>query len=214
MNETTSKIASPELKERLKLTFGTTYLMLTSVLQGVLLAVLVTMIEGPRNELDPSSWVRVATSCLIAILVWNEYRMGATQFVWIPDLVDTLIPFSLAATQFLVIRFCFHEEWLWFLGLSGFYFAGLIAYENMYRRAKTGDDSNLLVLQQMGLWRYITPIACGIFCILCLVLGLFLKKGIIIEWKSLSTIILLCNLAFLVRGEFVWKRVTKLATKI
>ncbi|HVT60342.1 MAG TPA: hypothetical protein VHR45_18360 [Thermoanaerobaculia bacterium] len=196
--------------------FAVTYLTLISILQAVSLGLLATLVDRhlELDLLDVDNWLRIATSVVVAVLVWNEYRMGVAQFAWVPSLVDTVIPFTLGIVQFGLFRASVKgTDSHWFIAISCLYIAGVVGYENMYRSAKAEGDVNPDVLRAIGGWRKANPLlglaGAGLFGSFAAITS----SGRTVSWVRLTLLAatLVLTVAFLVRGEANWRRVVRLA---
>lgn len=210
--------SSENLLHHLRTTFGPTYLTLISILQGVLLGLMATLIDENFRSMGPENWMRTIASLLVVILVWNEYRMGATQFVWVPRLVDTLIPFALGGVQWVGIRSSFLDPALWFASIGIFYLLAVAGYENMYRHAGAAGKGrvNRGLITALGRWRVINPLLCGA---ISAVAGGF---GWLVWFMDLShqthqvmiAVILATQMGMLWRSELNWKAVIRVADSL
>ncbi len=89
---------APEIvSQRLKSQFAPAYLTLTSIIQGVALAVLAARVEATYTQFDSTDWLLTIATFLAFVTLWHEYLMQALAFVWIPTLLDSLVPFAFLA---------------------------------------------------------------------------------------------------------------------
>jgi len=58
--------------------FSSTYLTLTSIIQGVTLGYLVVVVDDEKGRFEPAHWLLVATTFLIIVAAWHEYMMAVT----------------------------------------------------------------------------------------------------------------------------------------
>jgi len=194
--------------------FAVTYLTLISILQAVALGFLATLVDAHFHSLQSGHWLRIATSVVVAVNVWNEYRMGVAQFAWVPSLVDTLIPFTLGIVQFALFRASvLSTDFLWLCAVGCLYLAGVAGYENMYRRAKAEGSINIDVLGAIGGWRTANPFICLALAGLSAVFAAIAVSGRSVGWVRLTLLsaTLALTVLFMIRGEANWRRVVRLA---
>ncbi len=112
---------APEIvSQRLKSQFAPAYLTLTSIIQGVALAVLTARVEANYTQFDATDWLLTIATFLMFMTLWHEYLMQALAFVWMPTLLDSLVPFAFLASELFAAHFVYHglRGWLLALGLS------------------------------------------------------------------------------------------------
>ncbi len=190
--------AASVVRERLRNSLAPHYLTLISILQGALLAYVLSVATQPQV-----GWPLKISLVLIVITVWNEYRMGATLFLWIPHLWDSLIPFGLGIFQFLVIHSIKAEPTgsEWFKWLAALYGLAFVAYVYMYVRAYL-DGTNAGVLKMGRHFLWINPVfssglALGFY-------GLYMSQAPIDNnWVAVAILV------FLLKGELNWWWVTR-----
>lgn len=90
---------------RLKELFVPAYLTLISIVQGVALSMLAGLVEAGYAQFDAVTWVLVVVTLISYVAVWNEYVQGIATYVFIPNLSDALVPFTIAALELLLAHF-------------------------------------------------------------------------------------------------------------
>jgi len=113
------KPAPEMISQRLKGQFAPAYLTLTSIIQGVALSVLAARVEATYAQFDATDWLLTIATFLVFLEVWNEYLMQVLAFVWVPTLLDSLVPFAFLACELFMAHFVYHglRGWLLTLGL-------------------------------------------------------------------------------------------------
>jgi len=113
------KPAPEMISQRLKGQFAPAYLTLTSIIQGVALSVLAARVEATYAQFDVTDWLLTIATFLGFLEVWNEYLMQVLAFVWVPTLLDSLVPFAFLAGELFMAHFVYHglRGWLLTLGL-------------------------------------------------------------------------------------------------
>jgi hypothetical protein len=145
-----------DLLAALRGSFLSTYLTLTSIIQGVALAYLVVVVDDEMKTFDSAHWLLVVTTFLIIAAAWHEYMTAVTVFVWVPRLLDSLIPFLLGGSEVMLIRSLRDQSELeWSFVAAGFVaLVTLIAFINMYKSAAGEEDEiNRIVLEKIRLYR-------------------------------------------------------------
>src|SRR5438270_417065 len=79
---------------RMKDQFAPAYLTLTSIIQGVALSTLVIRVEATSERFTAADWLLAAATLLTFLVVWHEYLMQALAYVWLPTLLDSVVPFG------------------------------------------------------------------------------------------------------------------------
>jgi hypothetical protein len=104
---------------RIKDQFAPAYLTLTSIIQGVALAALVARVEATYAAFGTADWLLTVATFVAFLAVWHEYLMQALAYVWLPSLLDSLVPFAFLAGEFFMAHFVSHglRGWLLALGL-------------------------------------------------------------------------------------------------
>lgn len=197
------------LETRLKALFSSTYLTLISIIQGVVLSYLAFIVYNNYKIFDVSNWIQVVCSCLFVVSVWFEYMMGATVFVWIPTLYDSLIPFCLGVTELFEMGSIGPSLHYWLLSISVLGFIALWAFINMFHQAKKEFDENKLVLEALGKYKIFSELFCLFGAIFFLVLGLLsliLGDGEKVRILFTATAIIIVS-AFVIRSNFYWKAI-------
>jgi hypothetical protein len=132
------------MSEKAKLTgnyFGTIYLTVISLLQGVALSQLVPSIieflKKTSNPLGDINTVPLMIMLLIIFIVWHHYAIGIFFLRWFPNIIDTVIPFMISIGQFYLISYFNIDKdtdlssinvWPWATGLAAFLLLGSVGY--------------------------------------------------------------------------------------
>src|SRR6266705_6780732 len=119
---------APEIvSQRLKSQFAPAYLTLTSIIQGVALAVLAARVEATYAQFDATDWLLTIATFLAFVTLWHEYLMQALAFVWMPNLLDSLVPFAFLASELFAGHFVYHGLRGWLLSVSLIFVVGAVA---------------------------------------------------------------------------------------
>jgi hypothetical protein len=94
--------------------FGSIYLTVISLLQGIALSLLVPLIvrffDKSPNPLTDYHLVPLLLMLLIIFIVWHQYAIGIFYLRWFPNIIDTAIPFMISIGQFFLIYFMTFEH--------------------------------------------------------------------------------------------------------
>jgi hypothetical protein len=136
--------------ERLKAQYAPAYLTLTSIIQGAAITTLVARVEATSTSFTTANWLLVATTFLSFVLIWHEYLMQALAYVWMPSLVDSLVPFAFLAVELFVAHFVYGNQRAWLLSASIAYAIGVVASRATIVQARGQSRENQGVLRAVG----------------------------------------------------------------
>lgn len=142
--------AATTVGERLKAQYAPAYLTLTSIIQGAAITTLVARVEATSTSFTAANWLLVATTFLSFVLIWHEYLMQALAYVWMPSLVDSLVPFAFLAVELFVAHFVYGDPRAWLLSASIAYAIGLVASRATIVQARGQSAENQGVLRAIG----------------------------------------------------------------
>lgn len=210
------------------------YITLISIFQSAMVGYLVFKAEATGSNYLLGEWLRVISTCISIILIWNEYRMGSTVLRWIPNIIDVFIPFALVFGQVLIISYITTPD-IWFLAFSLLFFFGLFAYLNMYHKSEALIDViqekfastenyiineslsvNTHVLESVKSYKVKNPVWCSLlsifhFCAFLALRNLDKDHAIVLVLTAIS---LALNVMFFLRGEFYWNKIISGAIKL
>ena len=199
------------LLARLRASFSGSYMTLLSIVQGAALGFWAFTAFDKIESLEGPSVVLAFATLLLLVAVWNEYVMGATAFVWIPDVRDTLIPFALGASALYLISTLRREPRSWFFAAALVSVVAVVAYLNQYHRAKV-DGGNTAVLDAIQRWRWITLALAAGSGVVTVLLGLLASPSrseqtlIALSWIALAIVVVI-----LLRARPYWNRILEVA---
>ena len=136
------KPAPEMISQRLKGQFAPAYLTLTSIIQGVALSVLAARVEATYAQFDATDWLLTIATFLVFLEVWNEYLMQVLAFVWVPTLLDSLVPFAFLACELFMAHFVYHGLRGWLLTLGLIFIVGGAANLLTLTQARTLAEEN------------------------------------------------------------------------
>lgn len=160
---------APEIiSQRLKGQLSPAYLTLTSIIQGVAFAFLATRVEGTYAQFDATDWLLTGTTFVGFLTLWNEYLMQILMFVWMPTLVDSLVPFAFLATELFTAHFVFHSLRNWLLSLGLTFAVGIMASFVTSVQARNLPEENRDVVRALASLTLIRLVLGVVIMVLCL----------------------------------------------
>ncbi|MGZ3681504.1 MAG: hypothetical protein ACXWQR_24315 [Ktedonobacterales bacterium] len=126
--ETAVSTADLSVAQRLKGQFAPGYLTLASIIQGVALSALVVRVESTYTNFDAVAWLLTVTTFLVIVDIWHEYLMMVLAYVWLPTLLDSLIPFGFVAAELFLGHFVYGNVRGWLLAYAGCFLVGAVAW--------------------------------------------------------------------------------------
>jgi hypothetical protein len=127
---------------RLKSQFAPAYLTLASIIQGVALSALVVRVESTYTSFDAVAWLLTAATFLVIVDIWHEYLMMVLAYVWMPTLLDSLVPFAFVAAELFLGHFVYGNTRGWLLAYAGCYLLGAIAWVLQNTQARLLANEN------------------------------------------------------------------------
>src|SRR5215469_7842042 len=122
----------------------------TSIIQGAAITTLVARVEATSTSFTAANWLLVVTTFLSFVLIWHEYLMQALAYVWMPNLVDSLVPFAFLAVELFVAHFVYGNLRAWLLAVSIAYVLGVVASRATILQARRQSADNQGVLRAVG----------------------------------------------------------------
>src|SRR5215831_18481843 len=129
MNKTTLEdTESDDIAERLKSQFAPAYLTLASIIQGVALSTLVVRVESTYSGFNTVAWLLTINTFLVILDICHEYLMMVLAYVWLPTLLDSIVPFAFVATELFLAHFVYGNVRGWLLAYAGCVLVGIAAW--------------------------------------------------------------------------------------
>lgn len=138
------------LAKRLKDQFAPAYLTLASIIQGVAISALVMRVEATYERFALADWLLAAATLGAFFLVWYEYLMQALAYVWMPTLLDSLIPFAFLVAELFMAHFVYGNQRAWLLATGIGFAVGIAAWGTVRMQARTQAEENRGVLGAVG----------------------------------------------------------------
>jgi hypothetical protein len=88
-----------EVYQRLKASYGPTYLTILSVIQAVATGDLAQVIAAGYHDFTIVQWVLTLNTFGVLIIIWNVFSVQSALWGWIPDVRDSAVPFVVGALE-------------------------------------------------------------------------------------------------------------------
>jgi len=142
------------MRRHIKESFASTYLTIISIIQGVALSALYSVVEPRYEHFGIAQWIMVAATLLLIIATWHLFMINALAFKWVLSLMDSLVPFLLGTLELFVIECITLDQQTWLLALLVYYGATIPAYLNLRIRAVHDPDNQAVIGVIKKSWRW------------------------------------------------------------
>lgn len=132
------------LHHRMYDSLGPTYLTILSIIQGVTLTDLASVVATECRHFTMVQWLLALLTFGVLIIVWNVYTIQGMIWRWIPDMRDAAMPFVVGALELFLAHAITQGMSLWLVGLAGIATMGAVGTWYMHRRAGTEGDGQFL----------------------------------------------------------------------
>lgn len=143
------------LQERIRASHGSMLLTLVSVVQGAVFSYLAYVLVSTGAELSTLGWFLAGITLVVIIVAWNEYFMGITGIVYVPDLLDSFFPFLMAVAQVWVVHAVNSDPRGWLIAMAGFSLLSSTSFVNMYVKG-VREPENHGLLRALGVHVYVS----------------------------------------------------------
>ncbi len=201
--------------DRLKSQFTPAYLTLTSIIQGVALSALVVRVEDNYAQFNTSAWLLAVATFVAFLIVWQEYLMQALAFVWVPTLLDSVVPFTFLASELFMAHFVYNGLRGWLLSFSVTFLLGITAQVVTIIQARTQTEENFEVAQATSRLGKIRG-AISIFYVFAgMVSWAFYYRWNLSQFQTLIALLALTAILIFLAGMVpYWNRVLRFAQEI
>ena len=121
-----------QLKARIKASHGSMLLTLVSIVQGAVFSYLAWVLVDRGDELTLLGWMLASATFVVIVLTWNEYFMGITAIVYVPDLLDSFFPFLMGVVQVGIVHSVSNDPRVWLLAMCMYTALSAFSFMNMY----------------------------------------------------------------------------------
>ena len=151
------------LRRKLKGSFAPTYLTALSVIQGVALADLGSVVLAGYRQFTIVHWLLAVLNFLMLIVIWNAYTVQSSIWDWIPDFRDAVIPFVFGALELLVNHMIILSLGGWLISVALLSGMGMLAsWYGGWRAKEEAENTRLLAVQDTRLLRFFLLYALGL----------------------------------------------------
>jgi hypothetical protein len=133
--------------------FASAYLTLTSIIQGVALAALVQRVESSYTSFGTASWIMTATTFLGILVIWQEYLTTVMGYVWVPTLLDSVVPFAFVAGEVFMAHFVANDLRNWLLAAGATFLVGVAAWLVTLSQIASGRGQRRGLARTLPLWQ-------------------------------------------------------------
>jgi len=135
------------LHHRLKDSFAPTYLTALSVIQGVALADLGSVVVAGYQQFTIVQWLLVVFTFMVLIIIWNQYAMQSSAVHWVPDFRDAAFPFLFGALELMLNHTIRLNLSAWLVVLAVLMSWGaLVTWYSVLRAKEEDENAQLLSL--------------------------------------------------------------------
>jgi hypothetical protein len=160
---------APEIiSQRLKGQLAPAYLTLTSIIQGVAFAFLAARVEATYTQFDTTDWLLTIATFVSFLTLWNEYLMQVLMYVWVPTLVDSLVPFAFLASELFAAHFVYNGLRNWLLSIGLAFVVGMVASLVTTMQARTLPEENRDVARALTPLNWVRAVLGMVILVLCL----------------------------------------------
>jgi hypothetical protein len=137
---------------RLKGQLAPAFLTLVSILQGVALITLVSRVEATYQHFTLVNWILATTAFVYFVAVWNEYLMGYLAYIFMPALLNSVIPFAFLAVELFLAYFIYSDQRAYALVFGIGASVGLAQYLDTTARVRAAIADNPIYPAIARLW--------------------------------------------------------------
>jgi hypothetical protein len=137
------------LHHKMKDSFTSIYLTVLSVIQGVALADLASVVWSANKQFTLVQWLLVGTTFTMLIIIWDAYVQHSLLWEWVPNILDAAIPFVIGTLELLLNHTIILSLSAWLVSLA--FLSGMAALANWHvRRQASKEAENTEMLSLLG----------------------------------------------------------------
>jgi hypothetical protein len=142
------------VSRRLREQFAPAYLAISGLVQVLVLDALISRVEGGYGGYGTVEWLLAVATFLVCVDIWHEYLMTVLSHVWLPGLLDSLVPFAFLVTELLMVHFVGEDLRGWLLGYGLVALVGVAAWlqRNLRIRQVADEERDLLLALAARHW--------------------------------------------------------------
>jgi hypothetical protein len=191
---------------------GSFYFTISSIIHGVVFGFWSYTVVANGSGMDVVHGAMVAMTFLVIVMSWHEYVTGVVSIVYVPDIVDSFLPFLVGAAQILLVQLMFGGLDAWVLALA--LVAGLAAVSlmNMYAKGRR-EAENRFTFGVLGRYPLFSVLyawfAAGLLLAISVGVNVAPSAGPI-TWFALFAVVIVLS-GFGVRSLAYWRRLFRAA---
>ena len=128
------------ISRRLREQFAPAYLAISGLVQVLVLDALIARVEDDYAEYGAVDWLVAVATFLVCVDIWHEYLMTVLSHVWLPGLLDSLVPFAFLVTELLMVHYVGGDLRGWLLGYGLVALVGVAAWAQRNLRIRRFPD--------------------------------------------------------------------------
>ncbi len=122
--------------QRLKSSYGPTYLTILSVVQAVAMGDLAQVVAASYEDFTPVQWALTFNTFGVLIITWNVFSVQSALWGWIPDVRDSAVPFVVGALELFLNHTITVSLSAWLVAVSLIAVAGAVGTLHISWRAR------------------------------------------------------------------------------
>ena len=135
------------LHHKMKDSYAPIYLTVLSVIQGVALADLASVVAAGYRQFTVVDWLLVVLTFGSLISLWNQYTMQSAILNWVPDIRDAAIPFVFGALELFLNHSIILSLSAWLFATALISSVGALAtWYARWRAGKEAENAKMLSL--------------------------------------------------------------------
>ena len=135
------------LHHKMKDSFTPIYLTVLSVIQGVALADLASVVGAGYKQFTLVQWLLVVSTFAMLIIIWDAYMQQSLLWEWVPNIRDAAIPFAIGALELFLNHTIILSLSAWLFALA--LLSGMAALANWHvsrQASKEAENTKMLAL--------------------------------------------------------------------
>jgi hypothetical protein len=159
------------LRRRLREIYSPTYLTILSIIQGVALGGLASVVASAHDRFTIVDWVMALDTFCVLIIIWNVFTVQIGLWNWIPDMRDGAIVFAVGAGELFLGQAIVGSMSTWLIALALIGVVGAVGTVHIvWRGSHEPESAELLTWLERHIRIYILYLVGGTGILLLLAL--------------------------------------------
>ena len=141
------------LLQQVKGSFTGFSLTLLSIIQGVALAELASVVAAQYPNFSVVQWLMALVTLFLFVMVWDHLSRDAMTFAWVPDFRDSAIPFLIGVMELFLSHAVGLGIDLWLLGMVAMAACALAHLAYVHWRAEQSAVNRHVLAYSRARWR-------------------------------------------------------------